>query len=111
MTKLRCDAIHCMSNREGCCCRPDIQVGGSQATEYQQTCCESFRPLKDGAVNATNYNQVNHEMPIHCEATKCMYNKAHQCAADTVRMSGSSAQKADQTSCETFKCDCGCKGK
>ncbi|MBE6767492.1 MAG: DUF1540 domain-containing protein [Ruminococcaceae bacterium] len=111
MTKLQCDAIHCISNRDGCCCRPNIQVGGSQATEYQQTCCESFRPIEGNATNAMDFSHVNKQMPIRCEATKCVYNKECQCVADAVRVAGSSAHKADQTACETFECNGGCCGK
>lgn len=108
MTQLKCDARHCISNREGLCCRPDIQVGGSNATEYQQTCCESFRPINGNATNAMDYSHTNAQMPIHCSAVNCKYNKQRQCAADAVKVEGAAAEKAEQTACHTFQCDSGC---
>lgn len=108
MTQLKCDARHCISNRDGHCCRPDIQVGGNNATEYHETCCESFRPINGSATNAMDYSHVNTQMPIHCSAVNCVYNKQRQCAADAIKMDGVSAEKADQTACRTFKCSDGC---
>ena len=111
MTKLKCDARHCMSNRDGCCCRPDIQVGGNNATAYQETCCESFRPIGSNTTNATDYSHTNTQMPIRCSAVKCVYNKQCHCGADAITMEGVSAKKAEQTACRTFKCgdNCSCK--
>ena len=116
MTQLKCDVIHCISNRDNRCCRPDIRVGGNEATECQQTCCESFRPIAGGASNVTNavdYSHVNEAMPIHCDATNCVYNKQRNCMADAIQVVGRAAEKMEQTACETFKCsrDCGCQSK
>lgn len=105
MTQLNCSVIHCMSNRDGCCCRPEIQVGGANATELQQTCCESFRSTREGATNAMDYSHVNKTMPIRCEATNCIYNKDYRCDAKKIQVSGQSAEKMDQTCCETFECE------
>ena len=104
MTQLKCDAIHCISNRDGCCCRPDIQVGGANATQQQETCCESFRYVENSS-NAVDYSHVNETMPIRCEATNCVYNQNRQCVADAIRVGGHSAQKMEQTDCETFRCE------
>ena len=111
MTKLHCEAIHCISNRDGCCCRPNIQVGGSSATDYQQTCCESFHPIEGNATNAMDFCQTNKQMSIRCEANKCVYNKECRCVADAVRVGGASAHTANQTACETFECNADCCGK
>lgn len=109
MTQLKCDVIHCMSNRDGCCCRPDIQIGGANATQHQQTCCESFQPTRGGATNAVDYSHTNPSMPVKCDATNCVYNSDCQCDANAIQVSGQSAEKMDQTCCETFECRCGCK--
>ncbi len=108
MTTLHCDALLCISNRDGCCCRPTIQIGGSEATAFNQTKCDSFRPIDQGATNAVDFDYVNRKMPIRCDAAKCIYNKEHQCVADAIRVAGSSAKNADQTACETFSCRSGC---
>lgn len=108
MTQLKCDAIHCISNREGRCCRPDIQVGGANATELQQTCCESFRYVESQS-NAVDYSHVNEAMPIRCDAANCVYNRNYECVADAIQMVGRSAQKMEQTACETFRCENNCK--
>lgn len=108
MTQLKCDAIHCLSNRDGQCCRPEIQVGGSHATEHHETCCESFRCITGDAANAVDYSRTNPEMPIHCDATNCTYNHNCECSADNVKVIGHSAKDCEQTSCETFECRSNC---
>lgn len=110
MTQLKCDVIHCMSNRDNCCCRPDIQIGGSDATQQQQTCCESFQCTHGSASNmsdAQDYSHVNASMPVHCEATNCVYNSHCECDAKAIQVSGQAAEQMDQTLCATFECGCG----
>lgn len=109
MTQLKCDVIHCVSNRDNCCCRPDIQIGGADATEQQQTCCDSFQCTHDSASNVTDYSHVNTSMPVHCEATNCVHNHSCECTANSIHVSGQSAEETDQTSCATFDCRCGCR--
>ena len=104
MSKLSCSAIHCASNRDNRCCRPQIKVGGDQATESAETCCTSFRPIREGVTNEADFSHVNQTVPITCEAVTCVYNRDRRCEANAVRVAGGSAHDMGATRCETFQC-------
>jgi hypothetical protein len=104
MTELFCSAIHCASNRDSRCCRPQIKVGGDQATESGETCCTSFRPVRDGVVSAADFSRVNQSVPITCEAVTCAYNEQSRCRAESVQVAGSGAREMYATRCKTFRC-------
>lgn len=106
MTNLKCNVIHCSSNKDNCCCRPEIHVGGSDATDCCDTCCESFTSIPEGATNSVGYNNVNMSMPVSCEAKNCVYNQSGKCDADAITVDGTGACQCGQTECATFKCEC-----
>lgn len=112
MTQLKCDVVHCQSNRDNCCCRQQIRIGGAEATQQQQTCCESFQSTKSCTSNrcgAKTTSETNPTMPVRCEATHCVHNCHCECNAPSIQVSGHTAEKMDQTQCTTFQCRCGCQ--
>lgn len=42
MAELKCGVENCSYNKEKCCCKGDIMVGGKHADCCNDTCCESF---------------------------------------------------------------------
>ena len=46
MAILNCGAVDCSYNKDKCCCKGDIMVGGKHACECDGTCCESFHKKK-----------------------------------------------------------------
>lgn len=108
MTDLKCHVIHCSSNTDHRCCRPDIKVDGQNARCSEDTRCASYTSIPTGATNNVGYKEPNPHMPIHCDAKNCAYNKDCMCTAKSIEMDGSNAQNMDQTACATFKCgNCG----
>ncbi len=104
MTQLKCNVIHCSSNKDNCCCRPDIHVGGSDAKDRCDTCCDSFTSIPEGTTNDIGYAQPNSSMPVACDATNCVYNRDHRCEATAIDIQGAGAKVVDQTKCATFRC-------
>ena len=105
MTKLKCDVIHCASNNDHRCCRPEIQVDGQHAQDSCDTCCASFSAIVgDGAKNAVDYSCPNCQIPIACTAETCKYNHNGACRAETVNMSSCNAKRQSETACATFTC-------
>lgn len=112
MTNLKCDVIHCSSNKGNCCCRPEIQVNGKHAQDCCDTCCASFSKIAEGgaATNSVDYCCANCQVPIACTAESCKYNRDGSCEANEVKVSGSNATNEAQTMCATFSCkNCSCK--
>lgn len=104
MTTLKCNVIHCASNRDNRCCRPEIKVDGKQAHEAQATCCASFTPIATGATNTVDYSEPNPSMNVLCDAQNCVYNESGKCHADSINVTGMSAKEQRQTECGTFRC-------
>ena len=104
MTKLQCHVIHCSSNKDQCCCRPDIQVDGDSACVCDQTCCLSFSP-KSAGQNA-RCSGCRPQTAIDCEARRCVYNETGVCQAERVRVSGCKDHvcSRQETECSTFIC-------
>lgn len=105
MTELKCHVIHCSSNKDQCCCRPEIKVDGEKACTCDETCCASFTKIPEGVTNDVGYKAPNCHMPIECDAKKCVYNESGKCAADCICVDGSNAKDMNQTVCSTFKCE------
>lgn len=104
MTQLKCHVIHCSSNQNQCCCRPDIKVDGPKACRSEETCCDSYTCIPEGTTNNVGYRQPNTHMPIACTARNCTYNAEGKCTASSIRMDGSQAREKGQTACATFEC-------
>lgn len=101
MNKLSCSVTNCVSNKQGGCCRPAIQVEGAAANCSKETMCGSYQP-KGGADNACCRNTVNDKVAIGCSASVCQYNKEQKCTSDSVCIS-CNCGCGDLTECQTFK--------
>lgn len=104
MTKLNCSVIHCASNNNGHCCRPEITVNGTTACECEETCCGSFTKIPDDAKNYIDYSDQNPISDVHCTAKNCIHYKHNQCCAESIEVSGRSAYEKQDTECDTFCC-------
>ena len=105
MPMLSCSAISCVFNKDELCSKGDIMVGGQSAHTPTETCCESF---KERSANDLSNSQGCGCSTIHvdCEANECIYNKDCKCDAAKIGIGGSSASKAQDTNCGTFRCSC-----
>ena len=102
MAELKCKAEHCTYNKEHCCCKGDIMVGGRNAQNSSETRCESFTQKRsDAMTNATCH--PSNTISIDCEAAKCIYNSNYKCTAERVDINGMNADSSKETSCSTFK--------
>lgn len=103
MPELKCTVQTCVHNKNFYCDLDGIQVGGSNATRAEETCCDSFRERKgDTYSNVTG--EASATSRIDCKATECMYNKECKCHAGKISVEGSQACQCEQTACATFKC-------
>ena len=98
MTSLQCTVNSCGNNKEGCCCRPDIKVGGQQAHTSSETCCDSYISKKNSMTSSIGYSQPNASLDIRCDACNCIYNENHQCYASGISVNS----VASGTECSTF---------
>ncbi|MDD6237143.1 MAG: DUF1540 domain-containing protein [Clostridiales bacterium] len=103
MTELNCGVIHCSSNREGCCCRPEIKVTGHDAYESKETCCGSFEKIQPSASNAMDYSNTNPVSHVKCDVKTCIHYKDDECQATSITVQGAGACCKKDTECETFK--------
>ena len=103
MAKLKCEAVNCIHNDKPYCCISHICVGGAEAEQETQTCCDDFRDKKANAVNGCCDSHRNPSVDIDCKAVKCVYNEDCHCHADDVKICGSGACVCDETCCGTFK--------
>lgn len=102
MTVLSCSAITCSYNKDELCSKGDIKVGGRDAHEADQTCCESFVERKEGSMsNSTGCGCTT--IAIDCAAEECMYNERCACVAGAINVGGNQACSSDETRCSTFR--------
>ena len=103
MAELKCAAENCAYNEQNLCSKGDIMVGGRQACESEETCCESFLQGREGRdVFKSALNHPSKVISIDCEAVKCVYNSNYKCVADHVDITGKGADKSKETNCATF---------
>ena len=102
MVTLKCDVRTCTYNKENCCCKGDISVGGKSACDCSQTCCDSFKEAK-GDQYLSALEHPSKMIDIDCEAVKCIYNEDRHCVADHIGIAGDGASKAEHTLCATFQ--------
>ena len=102
MAILNCGAVDCSYNKDKCCCKGDIMVGGKHACECDGTCCESFHK-RNGDSFTSAISHPSSTISIDCEATKCMYNADYRCQAEHVDIKGSNAGTSRDTICATFR--------
>lgn len=102
MAELKCGVETCCYNRQNCCSKGDIMVGGKHAVRSDDTCCESFADHKrDSFRNATEHPSMT--IGIDCEADKCIYNSNYKCVAGHVDIKGNRANTSKETACATFR--------
>ncbi len=102
MTNLNCGAVSCSYNKDKCCCKGDIQVGGKHASDCENTCCESFHK-RSGDVYTSAISHPSPTISIDCEVAKCIYNADYRCSAEHVDIKGSNADTSRDTICATFR--------
>jgi hypothetical protein len=104
MTELQCRVENCTFNKETCCCKGDITVGGRDADRDNDTCCASFAQRREGHDAFTNSTATpQKDIRVSCEAGKCVYNNDYRCNADHVDIKGGGASNAKGTACATFR--------
>ncbi|MEA4920238.1 MAG: DUF1540 domain-containing protein [Clostridiaceae bacterium] len=103
MTDLKCSATTCQHNQSNLCVLNAIHVDGSAACHSSETSCSSFAPKTNSFTNSVNKADAKPETKIKCHAQECVYNKDMLCSADSVQISGPSADRAVETECATFK--------
>ena len=70
MPELRCTVQTCLHNKDFYCDLDGIRVGGSQAKNAGETCCDSFEERKgDSYSNVTG--SASPTSSIDCKATDC----------------------------------------
>lgn len=102
MSELTCGVTNCTYNKDYCCCKGDIMVGGKHADSCDNTCCESFHKRSTDTFTSA----VSHPgkiVSIDCEAVKCIYNSNYRCNAEHVDIKGGNAGTSMETLCATFK--------
>jgi len=102
MAELRCGATGCTYNKDMYCCKGDILVGGKNAKEQDETCCESFLPKREDSYTIAIEHACK-TISIDCEAANCIYNANYKCQAEHVDIKGSHACVRGETCCATFK--------
>lgn len=103
MADLKCKVENCCYNKSDCCCKGDIMVGGTNAGNSEETCCESFRDNKRDSFSNSLNDHPSKTISIDCEAAKCVYNSNYKCHADHVDIKGCGAGNCRETACATFK--------
>lgn len=102
MAELKCGVDNCSYNKDKCCCKGDIMVGGTHADCCTDTCCESFSQKREGSYTSSLEHPCK-TISIDCEAVKCVYNSNYKCHADHVDIKGAGACNCYGTECATFK--------
>ncbi len=106
MTKLTCHVTNCASNKNDCCCRPDIMVDGENAQHVSDTCCNSFVEKGKGEVsNNVCYCKEDTSLDVKCDAVTCVHNDSMKCAASSICIEGCHACEKNETECSTFKAE------
>ena len=107
MPELKCTVQTCVHNDQFLCRLDKIQVGGNNAKNPQETCCDSFEERKGSAQNSYGNSAgqtASACSSVDCQATQCRYNDNCQCHAGKISVEGSNACQCGQTECATFKC-------
>lgn len=105
MPELKCTVQTCVHNQQYLCDLDTIRVGGENAKNPQETCCDSFQERKEGSY-MNSMKDASECSAIECKAENCMYNEACQCHAGKISVEGGSAKTCDGTECSTFQCHC-----
>lgn len=104
MPALSCSAVTCVYNKNELCSKGDIRVGGREAKNPGETCCESFQERKEGMSNSTAEGCGCSKIGVDCEARDCMFNENCKCEAGGIHIEGGTASTARETECSSFRC-------
>ncbi len=104
MTGLKCNVTSCASNAQCRCCRPDIQIAGTDAQSCAETCCASFETKSAAATNAVRHDVPNHALHVNCNVFTCTHYCDGHCEANSICVDSPQNQASDktQTLCQTF---------
>ena len=91
----------CVYNKGQYCSKGDIMVGGKEAEEKKETCCESFMPRTENQATSS-MGTPSQKIDVDCKAHHCQYNKEYKCTAAKIDIGGASANTSEQTECDTF---------
>ena len=105
MTGLKCNVTSCASNAQYQCCRPDIQIAGTDAERCSETCCSSFENKSAAKNNAIRHDVPNRALQVNCNVFTCVHYSDGQCVADSICVDSENQETRDksQTLCETFR--------
>ena len=106
MPLLVCSAMSCIYNKGEYCSKGDITVGGKEAEQPGETCCESFMARTGNGVTSSA-GVPSATIDVGCKACHCQYNEGQCCTASKIDIDGSSAKQKEETQCGTFHCKCG----
>ena len=83
MPLLVCSAMSCIYNRGEYCSKGDITVGGKEAGQPEETCCESFMARRGNEVT-DSAGVPSATIHVGCKACHCQYNEEQCCTASMV---------------------------
>lgn len=105
MPALNCSATTCVYNKQELCSKGDVKIGGPNAHQAGETCCESFQErMKDSMNNSMASGCGCENVSIDCAAKNCQFNDSCKCTAGGIQISGSQACCCDDTRCSSFQC-------
>ena len=103
MPELKCSVQNCMHNQNYYCNLDSIRVGGDQAKNPSDTCCDSFEERKSGTFTNASM-EASPLSTIDCKAQECCYNENCKCNAGKISVEGGGACSCEETECATFQC-------
>ncbi len=103
MNQLRCGVESCATNRDGYCCRSEIQVEGPSARASKDTCCSSFQQEVPGMTNNAVSQSPNPRCEVLCDVQSCVHNSNGCCGASGIDIAGNGASSRGETRCRTFR--------
>ena len=104
MPDLKCTVQTCVHNKQFLCDLNEIEVGGDDAKNARETCCDSFRERTGESYSNASDGHASAMTGIDCMAVSCEYNHNHDCHAGKISVEGSNATCCESTECATFTC-------
>jgi len=105
MSKIKCRVTHCVSNKYTSCIRPKIDVRENEE-QLNDIFCSSFKEKRMSDFQTEYAYQdfpMLFEVDIDCDSYLCRYNNEHKCKKHVVEITGTSATKAEDSSCDSFE--------
>lgn len=115
---LKCDANTCVHNISQRCGASTIQVKGEEATQQENTFCNTFAPrsIYNMVSNIGNMNIIggiggvvrgNESLKpkVACTVTNCTHNNGGACVVDYLEIGGMESSSSEETLCQSFRPD------